>query len=911
MFMRKVAAAVLGVALSVSCLVAVGPAYAAQGTRAVDPELRVPADAYVIPPLLRSGDALPAAPAGVSVAVDAQGATVSDGVVTSDATTPVTATLTATLKGDGPDGADGGAVSKTFTVTVLPASARKLLGYQRTPYDGADGPLKGNDGSSAYSLHLALDGADGGAGEPAAWTPLNKNYGIMFSRTYSARKDTGTGLIDPNVFVRKDGSYGVIATRTGFQYNQATGTPDASARTSVLIATTKDFQTFEQEKNDNTVNVGETNGVNDPYAVYDSAEDRYVVGWTDDDGVRKYTTFAELDGPDSVHGDVVEGEVPRSGAVATANGIEDYVPGYAVPIGDDLADALTKRFGRVTNTGHREFDDVTVARHSDIAKADLPKQVTLDYSDGSTGALPVSWDTSTVDTGKPGVYTINGTVRQTNYDPKATGKDYTVPFAEDRADPDLYKFAWRHKVDGREVTETKYLFTATNDTNGDCRLLPDGKGNYLAIRSGDSIEALADTAGDPERTLDGATGGNKLESVLLKPGERIELGDSGRTYEMEGSFWAPEIHRIGGRLSILFAVNSLANGAEDTNTQSAIMQLRQDADGYDLDPTVAANWDTPRIITYADGRTWMGSFCDMTFLKNHAGKAYYMWAGFAISPIDESTPWKIKAASNRNDPNLVELPGKDYAWEAGGAYEGQYAIEHDGRYYVTYSARRVDGRYTLGYQSAAVNADLMDPASWSKPMTPTLFSSLVDGEWQSGPGHAAFAEGPDGELLFVYHTYSHVTRADGFNGGGKGDGTGDAVKKTNGRDAYIRRVHWGANDRLILDMTPSEELADANKTVTMNVIVEADGTTGGEGDGDGGETTAPGTPAAPDGPVVPETTEGEDGAIDRHETDNAADDVPAHGKLPATGASASGLVGVTALMAAAGIGMVVWRRRRS
>ncbi len=56
----------------------------------------------------------------------------------------------------------------------------------------------------------------------------------------------------------------------------------------------------------------------------------------------------------------------------------------------------------------------------------MPKKLTLDYSDGSTAQMGVTWDTSKVDTGKAGTYEVTGTVQQTSYND---------PLVEMRADP--------------------------------------------------------------------------------------------------------------------------------------------------------------------------------------------------------------------------------------------------------------------------------------------------------------------------------------------------------------------------------------------------------------------------------------------------------------------------------------------
>ncbi len=65
---------------------------------------------------------------------------------------------------------------------------------------------------------------------------------------------------------------------------------------------------------------------------------------------------------------------------------------------------------------------------------------------------------------------------------------------------------------------------------------------------------------------------------------------------MTGCFWAPEYHVIGGRLSILFMpCYDGSNGRPDMLTgRASIIQLKQDAQGNDLDPAVPGNWTKPR-----------------------------------------------------------------------------------------------------------------------------------------------------------------------------------------------------------------------------------------------------------------------------------------------------------------------------
>lgn len=70
--------------------------------------------------------------------------------------------------------------------------------------------------------------------------------------------------------------------------------------------------------------------------------------------------------------------------------------------------------------------------------------------------------------------------------------------------------------------------------------------------------------------------------------------------------------------------------------------------------------------------------------------------------------------------------------------------------------------------------------------------------YEQGPGHGAFTTDEDGNTLYVYHTW--------------GNGVGG-----DGRDARVRRVQWAADGRPLLDMTRDEEVAPANRRVTMVV----------------------------------------------------------------------------------------------
>jgi GH43 family beta-xylosidase len=76
---------------------------------------------------------------------------------------------------------------------------------------------------------------------------------------------------------------------------------------------------------------------------------------------------------------------------------------------------------------------------------------------------------------------------------------------------------------------------------------------------------------------------------------------------------------------------------------------------------------------------------------------------------------------------------------------------------MTYSASATDENYAMGLLWADVEADLLDPASWTKSTEPVLTSSPERHIF--GPGHNSFTVAEDGKtVLLVYHarTYTEI-----------------------------------------------------------------------------------------------------------------------------------------------------------
>lgn len=767
---------------------------------------------YVIPPVLTTDTTLPAAPEGFTVELTGEnGIDVVDGraMIVGEAD-EVSGTVIALLRrGDV-------TFEKRFDVRLLRAeTTTNLVAYHRHPTSDREA----NNADIAYSMHLALEDEDG-------WTTLNDNYGIFFARTaqvptnsVDVRLDVRS-LKDPYVFRTADGDFGIVAVRTN--RGSASVHPD-DPNGAILIATSKDLLSYKEAPNgESLIDLGETNGVNSPTIVFDSSQDRYVVGWKDDAGVAKYTTIDSL-----THDATTDGIRLGSADLGTPvsdTGIDDFAGGYAFPVERSLVDALKTRFLRVRNTGVEELPKVTFKVGDSVDSLRLPEEVELTYSDGSRATKQLDdWDTSTLASAldeagttfaTPGTYTLTGEINR--QDP------YPMPFAEDRADPSVYKWEWVR--DGQ--TETKYLMIATNDIDGDVVWQ---KGTpHMPIRMADSILGLADTPGDPTGLIT-SEGFNPKESILLEKGDKNTDGQP-----ITGSFWAPELHEIGGNLSILFMPSYNSNWFDGA---SAIMQLKKDEHGFDLDPTKPENWTVPKTVTRADGRPLsinarggIGMSLDMTYFQDDLGKSYYVWQQLGatyIATMDPSDPYTITS-----DPVLIVSP--EYAWDNSIA-EGPNVLNRDGKLYLLYSGSAVGVTYTTGLAMADASGkqDLLDPASWEKLNYPIQKSAIFDGAWQLGTGHGMWSEDEYGELLYVFHAYAPET---------------EGYSNRSGRDMYVRRVHWNADGLPNLEMSADEEVAPGTVATLVVEVLAGDP----EPSEDPNEPTDPEDPDASKNPADPD-----------------------------------------------------------
>lgn len=698
-----------------------------------------------------------------------------------------------------------------------------LLCYTRKPTKREEA----NNADIALSMHLALRSRVSGD-----WMPLNENYGIFFAAGVPSAACAGSraactaaahlgadpyddgreaspavaygavmpevdivlkSLRDPYLFRLSDGGFGIAATRTA-----RGGESDGSERSSFLLAVSRDLTDFDQL---GQVVLDTDAGVNKPSVEFDQTNGEYRIRWYSDDGA---AYLAVVDDITKAVGRTLTASLDPQGAprlAAAADdaagdvyGIADVVPGNSIAITEKEARTLISRFGRIYNTGAsvRPYSMPAALRGEEARDAVASLRnvcAELKYSDGSMAIRAVDWDADEIDrlgddlaAGRLNAgekRAIHGRIRQTVY---------PVPFAVERADPSVFAWNWNG--------EPLFLFIATEDEDGNC-IDPRGGRTHMPLRVASSIAGLSDAAGGREHEID-----------LLTCGD---LNSEGRA--MTGCFWAPELHVIDGRLSILFmpcfdgpstnpdgSANDRAGKPDMWTGSCHIMQLKQDAEGRDLDPREPANWTVPEPILDPDGETLnpvQRISLDMTVIAD-SGRWYYAWQQVGSVWIASFDPKKPNRLTSK--PRQIIVP--EYAWDNAIA-EGPNAVVHDGRIFLIYSGSLVGIDYTTGLVTAPAgeNADLLDPATWTKLAYPLQKSGVYNGEWQLGTGHGMWSHDEDGNLIYVFHNAE-------YNEGRYG-----------GRDAQVRRVHWSAEGMPVLDLQSTEELHPDYACITMNITL--------------------------------------------------------------------------------------------
>ncbi|MCW3493421.1 family 43 glycosylhydrolase [Microbacterium sp. SSM24] len=539
---------------------------------------------------------------------------------------------------------------------------------------------------------------------------------------------------------------------------------DNAANGRIFVYTSKDLVTFSGQKWALTNTQGIT--VSRADVAYDNGIRAYrVVLRTSAGAAYEVTTtdFVTFSAPVSI----------TAAAAPTVSGLPTgAIEASALPVTTAELALLQKSLGRIVNTTVDAGDDVEVAVGGEL---DLPEKAQLGYSDGSTKQLGVNWDTSTVDLDTPGEYTVTGTVNQPVY---GDSKGILVP---ERADPWVFR-------DDERTGETEYYLTGSYPTT---QANPGVGYDRIVLRRAGSINGLT----------------TAQEQVLLWSRNAASPNTSNGSKVATGAyryFWAPELHKINGDWYILF---TSSRSTDVWNIRPAIMRAPGNSD-----PMVASNWEELGYIKAAPGDTsaFTSFSLDMTYFEAN-GKHYMVWAekpgssDLRMAEIDPTNPSQLITPS-------ILLSTPNYAWERTASQvinEGPAVIKSEDEVFVFFSASEVNETYSVGMLRAPLGGDLLKQSTWTKTGYPLLTSDDFGGQ-QNGPGHNSFTLDADGNPVIVYHARPPISEWIPGADGGLNDPS---------RHARVKTVHFAADGSAVLNQTREEEVAPANRTVSLTVTV--------------------------------------------------------------------------------------------
>ncbi|OAN62363.1 alpha-N-arabinofuranosidase [Sphingomonas sp. TDK1] len=214
---------------------------------------------------------------------------------------------------------------------------------------------------------------------------------------------------------------------------------------------------------------------------------------------------------------------------------------------------------------------------------------------------------------------------------------------------------------------------------------------------------------------------------------------------MSGFLWAPELHLVDGRWIMYFAAGP-SGGGED------VFRIRTYAIACDGADPMTGNWtvlgqlETPWDTFNLDSTSFV-----------HKGRRYLAWAqrepgidtnsNLYLAPL--ATPLTLAAK-----PARLSVPTLDWEVQGFKVNEAPAVLLRNGRLFMTYSASATDARYCLGMLTARADADLMDPASWTKSPLPVFKTSAAHKIF--GPGHNSFTVDEQGRDVLVYHARDYA-----------------------------------------------------------------------------------------------------------------------------------------------------------
>ena len=694
--------------------------------------------------------------------------------------------LTATI-----DGVDKAITAESEILNNGGEIASYVKDVDRSDQNGAKyDPLAYNDDRRADSLYVAAKAADG-----SKWEPLNRSQSILsvkWDGSQSAKLNAQMG--SPAFFRAEDGTLGVVSSQ-----NNATG--------AIYVWDGKgDGATFTNER---AITVTDSSIVTNPRIVYDDASKGYKVFWADGlSGEGRMATLSDLTAKATV------GETLKADAVAMGVGdVTEGLPAWAgegqiraFAVSSSEFDAFYKNYVDLQNTGVKALGGATVengASAEDVTAAVSGTQATMTYNDGSTKTFNVDWnadDLAAVDTSKAGTHEVKGTVQQTT----------EAMYNDARADPDIFY----NEDDGYYyLTGSTYEIKSTDSTNNQ-------KDSYrsIGLKRAKTINGLKDAA----------------EHIIIKP----ENGTPGHEDRYPNSFygwsafiWAQEFHKINGKWWIVAGFHkgaSSANGGWCNNT--ILIPYTGDEqsikDGGFLE---AENWGEPTVLE--------GAAFDVTYFEREEnGKAQGYWLfpksaglylakakmGDGVTPLVDGSLEHIYQVSQQFEYGKYAPTPEDNSEGSDQAIvEAPFMFEHGDYVYIAYAGATVDKYYNTNVMRAAKNADLQDLSSWTTADFPSFDTNdTYTGAYgadeasyerkQAGPGHISLAHDEAGNIVMAYHARPYPEIHSGSAAGGLFD---------QDRNTWVKAVNVRANGMLDMSLTKDQEVAPANRTVTITVTV--------------------------------------------------------------------------------------------
>jgi GH43 family beta-xylosidase len=237
---------------------------------------------------------------------------------------------------------------------------------------------------------------------------------------------------------------------------------------------------------------------------------------------------------------------------------------------------------------------------------------------------------------------------------------------------------------------------------------------------------------------------------------------------MGGHIWAPELHHFNDRWYIYFAAGDSDN----------VFRIRT----YVLESSLADPRDPSGWSVLGRLQTpWEGFTLDSTTFE-HQGRRYLVWAQ-SEPEIAVNTSLYIAEMSSpttfRTFPARIATPTRDWETQGFKVNEGPAVLVRNGRVFITFSASATDARYCMGLLTADADANLLEPASWTKSPEPVFTTN--EETHQYGPGHNSFTVAEDGVTdVLVYHARDYR------------DITGDPLYDPN-RHARVQRLYWSTD----------------------------------------------------------------------------------------------------------------------